>query len=338
MNKDYLIKVLANWKSRIESIDPETKEDLYLKARSRNGWFTDNFIDLAFSGLYNLLDTEKLNKWLEQSKFEKNPKAIRNIGIVMAGNIPMVGFHDLLCVMVSGHVALVKLSSQDNILIPYLIDLLYEIEPEFKSKVKLVERLQDHEAVIATGSNNSARYFNYYFRNIPHIIRKNRTSVGILNGKENDESLFALGNDMLNYFGLGCRSVSKLFVPEGYNFEGFFNAIQPLSTVSETNKYVNNYDYNKSIFLVNAEDFLDNGFLMMKKSDQLVSPVSVVFYESYDSTKQLARVIETHDDSIQCIASDKSWYEKSLAFGESQFPDPWEYADNINTLEFLGKV
>jgi hypothetical protein len=310
MNKEILINILDLWKTQILQIEEDVKEELYMKARAKNGWFVKRYIDLSFNGLTNYLDTQKLEKWLSEIDMEEHSKDIKNVGIVMAGNIPMVGFHDLLSVIVSGHNALVKFSSQDEVLLSHLINILFELDPHFKDRITMVDRLQNAEAVIATGSNNSARYFNYYFQNVPNIIRKNRTSFGILDGKESAEELEGLGHDILDYFGLGCRNVSKLLVPKGYDFRSFFEAIQPLEYVSDTQKYVNNYDYNKSIYLINQDHFLDNGFLLLRQSDQLVSPVSVLYFDTYNEGDEVDQYIPVHSNeyrknSMHCI---KRWY------------------------------
>jgi hypothetical protein len=338
MNSDFLINILGGLKSRIEEIDPEEKDLLYNRARAKNGWFTRDSIELAFSGLDNYLDANKLKIWLGQYDSPPDSKVPKKVGIVMAGNIPMVGFHDLLCVMISGHRALIKLSSQDEALIQFLLDNLFELEPGLKDRIEIVERLESPNAVIATGSDNTARYFSYYFRNIPHIIRKNRTSLGVIDGSESEKSLLCLGNDILNYFGLGCRSVSKLLVPKGYDFKPFFEAIQSLEYVANTNKYVNNYDYNKSIYLVNRDKFLDNGFLLLKRSNQLVSPVSVLYYNTYQDINEVNEYIALNRDKIQCITSDNCWIENSIDFGSAQNPELWDYSDEVNTLDFLGGI
>lgn len=335
MNKEFLINVLGLWESRIRDIEGEVKEDLYIRARAKNGWFIKRNIDLAFSGLSNYLDSKKLEKWIVENDMANNTKDPKKVGIVMAGNIPMVGFHDLLSVIVSGHNAMVKFSSQDEVLLNYLIQLLLELEPSLQERILIVERLQNAEAVIATGSDNSARYFDYYFRNIPSIIRKNRTSIGVLDGKESTEDLKKLGHDILDYFGLGCRNVSKLLVPEGYDFSSFFEAIQSLEYVSDTQKYVNNYDYNKSIFLINRDKFLDNGFLLLKQSDQLVSPVSVLYFNTYNSMDAIDEFIKINKDKIQCITSNEDSLSETLPFGSTQKPELWDFADNVNTLQFL---
>jgi hypothetical protein len=202
-------------------------------------------------------------------------------------------------------------------------------------RIEFVEMLSKPEAVIATGSDNSSRYFEYYFQNIPNIIRKNRISVGILHGNESNKSLEKLGKDIFQYFGLGCRNISKLYLPENFDFNEFFTAIESFQQVIHHSKYCNNYDYNKSIFLVNRQDFKDNGFLLLKQDPNLVSPISVVYYEFYKDESQLLSMLETEVHKIQVMASDEGWVKNSIGFGEAQMPELWDYADDINTLEFL---
>jgi len=338
MNKEILINTMGLWKSQISQIEEDVKEELYIRARAKNGWFVKRYIDLAFSGLTNYLDTQNLEKWLLEIDIEENLKNPKNVGIVMAGNIPLVGFHDLLSVLVSGHNALVKFSSQDEVLLSHLINMLFKLEPHFNDRITMVERLRNAEAVIATGSDNSARYFNYYFRDIPNVIRKNRTSIGIIDGKESPEEIGGLGHDILDYFGLGCRNVSKLLVPMGYDFHSFFEAVQPLEYVSDTQKYVNNYDYNKSIYLVNQDKFLDNGFLLLRQSDQLVSPVSVLYFDTYNDQNEIEKYLAINAEKIQCIASRDGITEASIPFGSTQKPELWDFADDVNTLEFLKEI
>lgn len=329
---------MIRWSERIRKALPANKDDLYRKARSANSWFVPESIDLAFEGIYNYLDETNLNTWLEHYDHTLTNGGPKNVGIVMAGNIPLVGFHDLLCVIFSGHNCIIKTSSQDRVLIPFLVEILLQTEPTMANRVKLVNKLKNQDAVIATGSDNTARYFQYYFKDIPKIIRKNRTSIGVLDGNESNDDLLNLGYDILQYFGLGCRNISKILIPEGYRLENLFEAIQPLEKVNQYQKYVNNYDYNKSIYLVNEEPFSDTGFLLFKQSDQLVSPVSVIYYDYYKDQKIVEIEIASVTEKIQCVASNNSWIKKSQEFGTLQTPDPWDYADNVDTLKFLQDI
>ena len=256
----------------------------------------------------------------------------------MAGNIPLVGFHDFLSVLISGHKVLVKTSSNDQHLIKFLANYLISIEPELADRITFTDgKLENFDAVIATGSNNTARYFEYYFKNKPSIIRKNRNSIAILNGNESHEDLVNLGEDIFRYFGLGCRNVSKLFVPKGYSFDAFFRAIFEYQDVIHYEKYSNNYDYNKAVFLMSNFKLLDNGFLTLKEDSSYSSPISSIFYEYYDSLSDLKSRLKNDEDQIQCIVSN-DLTENSIAFGQTQKPKLWDYADNVDTLEFLISV
>ncbi len=264
------------------------------------------------------------------AKYEFNIEVPKIVGIVMAGNIPMVGFHDLMCVLLSGHFAAIKISSQDSYLTVRLIGWLLDIEPKFRKSLEIRERLTNIDAVIATGSDNTARYFEFYFKDIPHIIRKNRSSVAILTGEETTEDFKALGKDLFWYFGLGCRNVSKLLVPKDYKFDPFFEAIQEFEEVGNHHKYRNNYDYNKSIYLVNGEPHLDNGFVLLRASEDLVSPISVIFKQEVEGEAEIKAFLDTHQEKIQCVVG-----KGYIPFGSAQLPLPWDYADHVDTLEFL---
>jgi hypothetical protein len=249
-----------------------------------------------------------------------------------------VGFHDFLSVLISGHHVLVKTSSNDQHLLPFLANYLIAVEPDLKNKIKFVEgKLEDFDAVIATGSNNTARYFEYYFKDKPSIIRKSRNSVAVLNGQETTVQLVALGDDIFRYFGLGCRNVSKLFVPKGYDFTAFFEAIFEYQDVINYEKYANNYDYNKAVFLMSNFKLLDNGFLTIKEDSSHASPISSVFYEYYDNLKEVENRLSADQDSIQCVVS-TNLVKNSIPFGTTQKPKLWDYADGIDTLEFLLRI
>ncbi|NMM49196.1 acyl-CoA reductase [Marinigracilibium pacificum] len=319
----------------LENLDQETLENLAFAAGQRNPWFTYDSVKKAISGIAHILNKKNLIKWLDAypSLPVSNPK---KIGIVMAGNIPAVGFHDLLSILLSGHHAKIKYSSQDQVVIDFILNKLFNINPQLSEKVEVIDKLSDFDAVIATGSDNTGRYFDYYFGKYPNIIRRNRTSIGILNGNESEEELKALGEDIFTYFGLGCRNVSMLMVPKGYNFEKFFESIESYNTIINHHKYSNNYDYNKSIYLVNKEDHLDNGFLLLKKTDEeIVSPISVVYYKEYANNEELNSYLENVKEKIQCIVGKDEQY---IEFGEAQKPNPWDYADNVDTLYFLSNL
>ena len=291
---------------------------------------------MALSGIRHFLKKENLTAWT--ARYPLNDVEEKTVGVAMAGNIPLVGFHDLLCILMSGHVLVAKKSSQDSYLITLLTDWLIDLEPRFKSTIRFEERLNKVEAVIATGSDNTARYFEYYFRNIPHIIRKNRTSCAILMGEEEESQLIELGKDVFTYFGLGCRNVAKLYVPEDYSFPGLLNCWEIYQPIIHHHKYVNNYDYQKSIMLVNGTHHYDNGFIMVTESENLVSPISVLFYETYRNLADLNEKIEKQKEKIQCVVSANGWFKDSIPFGKAQLPEVWDYADQVDTMKFLASV
>ncbi len=304
------------------------------KARNQNNWFTVENTKKSLETIANYyLDATLLEQWSSLYEIPDKPEIVKSIGVIMAGNIPAVGFHDLLTIVLSGHVCVAKLSSQDSAIMLGLIEKLLEIDPNLE--IRIADKLNEVDVLIATGSDNSAKYFEYYFRNKPHIIRQNRSSVGILNGNENEEDFFNLGKDITEYYGLGCRNISKLYVPEGYDFTKFLDAIEPLGDIFYHHKYKNNYDYNKSIYLVNMVHHLDNGFLLLTENESLVSPISVVYYSTYKNEEDLKKQIEVNSNKIQCIVSKDGWYPKSQNFGDAQKPKLWDYADGADTMAFL---
>ncbi|RYU93068.1 acyl-CoA reductase [Emticicia agri] len=307
-------------------------------SRNENAWFTEDNVKLALSNTAKYyLSKESLENFIAANHIETNISP-KKVGIVMAGNIPVVGFHDLLCVVLSGNIALAKLSSSDSVLMRLLILKLYEINQELKELIQVADKLNIAEAMIATGSDNTAKHFEYYFAKVPHIIRKNRTSVAILTGEESRTELANLGNDIFQYFGLGCRNVSKLFVPKGYTFDKFYESIEYWSTIRIHHKYNNNYDYNKSVLLVNRIPHLDNGFLLLREDTALVSAISVCHFEYYDNETHLNQLIDGHKNKIQCIVSNEGRYENSFKFGEAQSPNLNDFADGVNTIQFLKQI
>ncbi|HLO72933.1 MAG TPA: acyl-CoA reductase [Flavobacterium sp.] len=305
-------------------------------SQSHNGWFTPEQVYFSVQSWANALTEPNLNQWLSTYNFSKTTP--KKIGLVLAGNIPLVGFHDFLSVLISGHDVFVKTSSNDQHLLKFLAKYLSSIQPEFNSKITFVEgKLERFDAVIATGSNNTARYFEYYFKDKPSIIRKNRNSVAVLDGTESHEDLVGLGEDIFRYFGLGCRNVSKLFVPKGYNFDNFFKAMYEYREVIQYEKYANNYDYNKAVFLMSNFQLLDNEFLTIKEDSSYSSPISSVFYEFYDNLNEVNSRLNNDSEQIQCIVSN-NLIENSVSFGQTQQPKLWDYADNVDTLSFLSKI
>lgn len=306
---------------------------LIASSASHNGWFTPEQVCFAFQSWANALTEDNLEAWLSRYDFSKvQPKTV---ALILAGNIPLVGFHDFLCVLLSGHSVQVKTSSNDAHLLPFLAKYLIHIAPELADSITFVDgKLGSYDAVIATGSDNTARYFEYYFKDKPSIIRKNRNSVAVLTGNETPEQLALLGEDIFRYFGLGCRNVSKLFVPQSYSFVPFFEAIFGFQTVLSYEKYVNNYDYNKAVFLMSDFKLLDNGFLTLKEDSSYSSPISSVFYEYYDDLDSLAKKLDQDHEKIQCIVSNQLT-SSAIAFGQTQQPKLWDYADNVDTISFL---
>lgn len=303
-----------------------------LLANQKNGWFTEDEIKRALFGIAFMLDEKKLVTWLHNYSFDYiKPK---NIGVVMAGNIPAVGFHDLLCVLISGNRIEAKLSSQDEELIKAITQQLINIEPALAQNIVFTKRpLKNIDAFIGTGSNNSARYFDYYFAKYPNIIRNNRTSVAIVTNDISDAELKALGNDIFFFYGLGCRNVTKVYFEEGLNLDRFFNAIVDFGYVMDNKKYANNYHYYQTLFLMNHEKFLDNNFLILKEAEPLNAQVSVLHYQFFSSLEQLKLQLQLKEKEIQVIVSNQN-----LSFGQAQSPELWDYADGINTLEFLANL
>ncbi|WP_284652034.1 acyl-CoA reductase [Flavobacterium terrisoli] len=307
--------------------------DLIELSQSHNGWFTPEQVYHAVQSWAKALTEDNLNQWL--SKYDFSNVHPKTVGLILAGNIPLVGFHDFLSVLISGHKVLVKTSSNDQHLIKFLAKYLIAVNPEIENHITFTDgKLENFDAVIATGSNNTARYFEFYFKDKPSIIRKNRNSVALLTGNESKEDLVNLGEDIFRYFGLGCRNVSKLFVPKGYDFQPFFQAIYEYKDVIFYEKYSNNYDYNKAVFLMSNFKLLDNEFLTLKEDTSYASPISSVFYEYYENLDAIKKQLENDAEQIQCIVS-KNVVENSIPFGKTQQPELWDYADNVDTLAYL---
>lgn len=306
------------------------------QSNAANAWFTNENIIFALNNWAEALTSTMLQNWLEPYHIQEiQPK---QVAVIMAGNIPLVGFHDFLTVLICGHSVVVKQSSNDQFILPVVVELLASFQPEFKKNIRITtDKLTNFDAVIATGSNNTARYFEYYFRNKPAIIRKNRNSIAVLQGDETPEELDLLSKDIFRYFGLGCRNVSKLFVPENYNFDLFFNAIFKWSDIINHHKYANNYDYNKAVYLMSEYNILDNGFFMLKEDVNYASPISVVYFEYYSNLDDLNLKLLTESDQIQCVVS-KANSGIGTSFGSTQQPKLWDYADNVDTVDFLLKI
>ena len=324
--------------------DSNTKDDEFSQrlateieaAVHYNGWFTKNNVRFSLQQWQLALTEDNLSAWLKN--YDINTKVPKTIGLILAGNVPLVGFHDVLSVLVTGHNVLIKYSSNDQRLLPLLLEKLKAINNKYNDRIKTAkDQLKGFDAVIATGSNNTSRYFNYYFKNVPSIIRKNRHSVAILTGEESPEQIQLLANDIFRYYGLGCRNVSKLLVPEGYNFNTFFENIMNWSEVINDNKYANNYDYNKAVYLMSGANMLDNNFVLLKEDKGFSSPIGVLFQDSYKNLEELEEILAEEKDNLQCVVSN-NLQPHHIYFGETQHPKLWDYADNIDTVEFLLKV
>ena len=318
---------------RLATLSDDEITDLAARARSRNGWFDRPNVRTALAGVAHLLAEPQLSQWA--ARYPAEPAQPRQVGVVMAGNIPLVGFHDLLCVLLSGHTLLAKPSKDDTVLMLWIAQELTAIEPAFAERIQFVERLNAADAFIATGSDNTARYFEYYFKSRPHLIRRNRSSLGILTGHESAQELALLAPDIFQYYGLGCRNLSKLYVPEGYDFVPLLDALQTAAHVLDNHKYQNNYDYNKSILLVNAVPHYDTGFALFTERAALVSPISVVHYSPYTSEIDLVEQLTTIATQTQAIVSAGGRFAGSVPFGQAQQPSVAAYADGIDTMEFL---
>ena len=342
MNPDFTlsdrISAFVQLGIRLSNLSEDEKFPLFRQAENQNAWFTQRSLEQALEGIRVMLDARALEKWLA-AYTSLDPKSPKQVGLMLSGNIPAVGFHDLLSVLISGHTACVKLSSQDAALPLWLIQELKRIEPRFSDRIQVEDMLKNKQAYIATGSDNSARYFNYYFGKYPHLIRSNRTSVAILQGDESPANLQALGADIFDYFGLGCRNVSKVFVKNQGQLTDLLDALEPFSWVANHHKYFNNYEYNKSIYLVNRTTHLDNGFLLLKESTDLVSPIGVLFYEIYSEEHELKTKLKDLDAKIQCVVGNPTMdLPGIIPFGQTQCPQPWDYADGVDTLQFLSSL
>lgn len=328
MNLQNRIDVLADLSHYLNKND-ELWQATKAKAQLQNPWFIDNFINAALSNIQNeFLSKEALTYWANQYQLKEisDPKTI---GIVMAGNIPLVGFHDFLSVFISGHKQVIKLSSKDNVLLNQLITYLHEKFPETKEFIKVADKLHHCDAYIATGNNQSAAYFKKYFGLYPHIIRQQKTSVAILQGDESETEMNALAEDIHLYFGLGCRNVTKLFVPKNYDFIPLLNSFRGFQYLKDYNKYLNNYDYQLSLALLNHQKYMTDGTTLLIESPQLFSPISVLYFEFYENHLNTISTLTANAD-IQCIVG-----KGKIPFGKAQSPGLNDFADGINTMEFL---
>ena len=304
-------------------------DDIKDKVHNLNPWFVPEFISMAITNIANeFLEDDKLNKWISNYTLKKDGTS-KSVGIVMAGNIPLVGFHDLLCVIMSGHAAIIKPSSKDEVLIKHLVQKMHDWNPEVETYISFAENLKGCDAYIATGSNNSGRYFEYYFGRYPNIIRRNRTSVALIDGTETAAELELLADDIQMYFGLGCRNVTKLLVPNDYDFIPLLNALRKYDRFMDFHKYKHNFDYHLTLLIMNNRFYMTNESIILTKNASLFSPVSQVHYEFYDNKESVIQALSTNDD-VQCIMG-----HSYVPFGSAQVPSLNDYADGVDTMQFL---
>ncbi len=335
MHTDKKIELLVQLGKDLQQDSTDLNKVLQL-AHYDNLWFTLASMKKAIRAIVqNYLNEEKLREWLANYTLNTQNREPYTVGLVMAGNLPLVGLHDFLCVLFSGHRAQIKLSNKDKRLFTYIYYSLLELEPDLKQYIQIAPKLSDFDAVIATGSNNSARYFEHYFGKYPHIIRKNRSSVAVLTGKETPEQIKQLGIDIFRYFGLGCRNVSKVFVPVGYDLAFLLDNLKTYSNVMLHSKYKSNYDYNRSLLLMNQEEHLATEYLMLLKREAVSSPTAVLHYETYKNEYELANRLTEQEAEIQCIVGDPNFHSNCIPFGQAQNPQLWDYADKVDTMNFL---
>lgn len=303
-------------------------------ATAKNPWFTVKSITNAVLSISDMVEKDMLNAWLNPYTI-KEPSVPKNVLIIMAGNIPLVGFHDLLSVIITGHNSVIKLSSDDNVLMPLIINIFLDLSPLNYNQIKFINEVKgrNFDAVITTGTDNSANYFKYYFKDAKRIIRKNRRSIAILDGSENSLQIKGLADDIFLYYGLGCRNVSKIYLPVGYDLNILFKSFYLHKHVIEHKKYGNNYDYNKAIYLMGNNKLIENGFILLKEDSSLYSPVAMLYYEYYNDINDVHSFIDKNSDKIQCIVS-----KNNIPFGNTQKPKLWDYADGVDTIDFLKEM
>jgi hypothetical protein len=336
-------------------------EEAKRRAQAENGWFTPEFTSLALRQIAaEFLQKDKLLAWAAAYGLSDEPANPRTIGLIMAGNIPLVGFHDFLAIFLSGHRQLIKPSVRDQVLIRHLAGRLTaaspaaarsaSASPTAAERFEFAERLNGCDAYIATGSNNSARYFEYYFAKYPHIIRRNRTSVALLNGQETNQELEALADDVYQYFGLGCRNVTQLFVPEGYDFLPLLDAFRKYDRLADLARYKHNYDYQLTLLILNKKKYMANESILLTENDSPFSPISVLHYTYYRPGEAIPALAGDNPD-IQCVVGHPpvgqgdpgigapqnvaSQNFAPLPFGQAQRPSLTDYADGVDTLQFL---
>jgi hypothetical protein len=322
-------------KSEVEALNPllEKSRALIHTAKQKNAWFTPEAVQTAYAAWAKSLEPDAIAHWLKDYELNESPKP-KKVGVIMAGNIPMVGMHDALSVLVSGHELLAKLSSKDEELMGVVLDALAVIDSDWGSRIHRVEQLKDADLLIATGNDNSARYFEYYFRDKPKIIRKNRTALAVLSEDATEEQIEKLADDIFIYFGLGCRNVTKVHLPQNFDLDRLFKGLYKYKEVIHHHQYANNYDYNKAVYLMNSVELRENGFLLLKEDEGVHSPLGVLFYERYDELNEVEQKLKSLKDEIQVVVSDFE-HPGFEDLGKAQQPELWDYADGVDTLRFL---
>ena len=323
------IEVLVELGKYIENNSGEWQQ-VKQQANRANPWFIPEFIDTASTNIASaFLDRKLLQEWAETYYVAGENPAPITVGLVMAGNIPMVGFHDMLCIFITGHHQVIKLSAKDDVLVKHLVDKMTEWQSLVKNNISFAETLKGCDAYIATGSNNTSRYFDYYFGKKPNIIRRNRTSVAVLDGSETTDELEMLASDIQQYFGLGCRNVTKLYVPHDYNFEPLLQALKRFDHYNDLHKYRHNYDYQLALLMMGRKLYMTNGSILLHEAEDMFTAVSRVNFEYYSNRDELIETLK-NDKRVQAIIS-----KQTVPFGQAQKPSLTDYADGVDTMKFL---
>lgn len=330
MNKEKRTEVLA-WLGQ-EIFRLKGLDEAIVRAGQINPFFTDEFCRLSLRAIETWLQPENIRSWMTTAPESSRPGIT---GLIMAGNLPLVGWHDVMCIFASGNICRFKPSSQDSVLPVFLIDAIIEKYPQASAYFEKSDNMKGVDAIIATGSSASAVHFDYYFRHIPRLIRRSRSSLGFLYGFETTEELSLLCDDIMQYFGMGCRSVTKLLVPDGYDFGPFFSALEKYRYLTEHHRYQNNAIYHKAIFLMNRDPFLENDILILRENASLFSPPGVLNYQLYENMEDARTIISGHQSDLQCMVSHLGQLPGSIPFGTAQKPGISDYADGADTMEFL---
>ena len=354
MKLETRINVLKSLGIRLQQVSQEVNPDAgeltgewssFLAAvRSANPWFTRAAVHLSLKAWAEALTGAEIDRWASAYQLPAAPESPKKIGVINAGNIPFVGLHDLLAVYLSGHQYFGKNASDDPLLLPWIAGLMKEADPATSEVIAFADELTGMDAVIATGSDNSARYFEYYFGKQPHIIRKNRNGVAVLTGNETSSELNALGSDIFSYFGMGCRNVAKLYVPADYDFTRFFESMFVFQDAMGHHKYMNNFEYHQAVYLLKQLPFLQNNFMILIEDERIASPLAVVHYQRYADSSALVNSLKADAEKLPCVVTGSEAAELPglresglplVTFGQTQFPSLTDYADGVDTVRFL---